>query len=141
MKSWDWPNNLNDDRRRLISFIGEDTQHKLPGELVASMSALNAIIIISPLITKPKAYEGELSPSKILKKSHVNILTIFNKFWQALIKLYKQRPEADSHVLVANGFNQCIEFQRFQDLKKISVDLCLNSAHFKKWPTTGIPFN
>ena len=27
--------------------VEEDTQHKLPGELVASMSALNAIIIIT----------------------------------------------------------------------------------------------
>ena len=39
--------------------VKEDTQNKLPGELVASMSALNEMII-SPLSDKPD--EAELSP-------------------------------------------------------------------------------
>ena len=70
--------------------------------------------------------EAELSALNILKKSHVHTLTIFGKLWQASVELCKHHPVAGSHVLVANGFEQCKEFQQFQDLRK-NVSICIKN--------------
>ena len=59
----------------------------------------------------------QINEAELLKKSHVNILTTFIKLWQGSVGLCKDYPEAaGSHVLVANGFRHCKEFQQFQDL-------------------------
>ena len=79
------------------------------------MSILHAII---SQLSKKSNYLKQINEAELFEKSHVNILTIFIKLWQGSVGLCKDYSEAGSHVLVANGFRQCKEFQQFQDLKK-----------------------